>query len=84
MTNEPSEATATTGFMGSIWKITLISMIGTACIGFAIHLAALDQRHKENMQQIAKVEYRTKQYAAYRDIYKQSGKAAADATLTNK
>ncbi|HXK37688.1 MAG TPA: hypothetical protein VJ579_01315 [Candidatus Paceibacterota bacterium] len=70
-------------FMGPIWKITLMTMLGTACIGYAINLFALEKRHEENMQEVAKVEFRTQQYAAYRDIYKTEGKAAADATLKN-
>lgn len=68
--------------MAPIWKITLMTMLGTACIGYALNLFALDERHKQNMQEVAKVEFRTKQYAAYRDIYKTEGKTAADATLT--
>ena len=74
----------TPSFMGTIWKITLFSMLGTACIGFAIHLYALNVRHEENMQEVAKVEFRTKQYVAYRDLYKQQGKAAADASIEAK
>lgn len=72
------------GFMGPIWKITLMTMLGTACIGFAVHLIALNTRHKENMQEVAKVEFRTKQYIAYRDIYQKEGKAAADASINAK
>lgn len=75
---------ASGNFMGPIWKITLSTMLGTACIGFAIHLFALNTRHDENMQQVAKVEFRTKQYAAYRDIYMKEGKAAADASISTK
>ena len=71
-------------FMGPIWKITLMTMLGTAAIGFAMHLVDLSNRHKANLEQIALVEFRTKQYAAYRDIYKTEGKAAADASLTTK
>lgn len=76
-------AAADQSFMAPIWKITLMTMLGTACIGYALNLFTLEKRHKENMQEVAKVEFRTKQYAAYRDIYKTQGKAAADASLKN-
>lgn len=80
----PASGEAEGNFMGSIWKITLMTMLGTACIGFAAHLFALNTRHKENMQEVAKIEFRTKQYTAYRDIYQKEGKAAADASLNLK
>lgn len=78
----PVEHESAQGFMAPIWKITLMTMLGTACIGYALNVYALERRHKENMQEVAKVEFRTKQYVAYRDIYKTQGKAAAIASIT--
>lgn len=83
-TAKSAEAPRSESLMGPIWKITLSTMLGTACIGFAIHLFALNTRHEENMQQVAKVEFRTKQYEAYRAIYSKEGKAAADASINAK
>ena len=74
----------TNEFMAPIWKITLMTMLGTTGIGFALHIMALELRHKENMQQVKNVEFQGAQITQYHDLYRQQGKDAAAAFLNAK
>ncbi len=84
MTEQQHTSPKEGGFMGTIWKITLFSMLGTACVGYAINLVALDRAHEKNMQEVAKIDYRIAEFKAYTELYQKEGKAAADARFIKK
>lgn len=71
-------------FFGPILKITLVSMLGTAGVGWGIHLFAMHSRVRANEQSIAKVQYRIDQIHEYENIYKSKGHTAAIESLKTK
>lgn len=79
---EQTQTTASNkAFFGPILKITLVSMLGTAGVGWGIHLFAMRSQIKANEQSIARVQYRIDQIHEYENIYKSKGRAAAIESL---
>lgn len=56
-----------------IWTITLASMVIVFLISYAIHSYYLTERHKENIEQIENVNFRTEKLKEYRDNLKDKG-----------
>jgi hypothetical protein len=68
-------------FMLPIWMITLVTMLGTTLICYAWHTQDIAKRRAQNMEEVAKVEFRTEKYTAYKTLIDKEGKAAAIASL---
>lgn len=71
-------------FMLPIWAITLTTMLGTSLLCYAWHAHDMAKRHAQNMEEVAKIEFRTEKYTAYKALINKEGKEAAIASLNQK